>query len=46
MEAKNLREAADYYGDFSETNAGKIAKRAGDFLKKAEEIIKESNQLL
>lgn len=46
LEAKNLREAADYYGDFSETNAVKIAKRAGDFLKKAEELIKEGGQYL
>lgn len=41
LEAKNLREAADYYGDFSEINSKKIAKRADDFLKKAEKIIKE-----
>lgn len=34
-EAKNLREAADYYGDFSEINCKKLVKRAEDFLEKA-----------
>jgi len=39
-EAKNLREAADYYGDFSETNCSKLIKRAEEFLKAARKIIK------
>ena len=32
LEAKHLREAADYYGDFSEINCKKLAKKAEDFL--------------
>jgi uncharacterized protein (UPF0332 family) len=39
LEAKNLREAADYYGDFSEINCKKLAKRAQEFIKIAEVII-------
>ena len=35
LEAKNLREAADYYGDFSELNCRKLVKKAGEFLKAA-----------
>ena len=38
-EAKNLREAADYYGDFSELNSRKLLKRAEAFLKAVEKII-------
>ena len=38
LEAKNLREDADYYGDFSDTNAKKLIDRARDFLNKAREI--------
>jgi len=38
LEAKNLREAADYYGDFSEINCNKLTKKAGEFLKIAKEI--------
>jgi len=34
LEAKNLRETADYYGDFSELNCKKLTKKAGEFLKK------------
>lgn len=41
LEAKNLREAADYYGDFSEINCKKIVKKAEEFLKSAKEIIIE-----
>jgi len=43
LEAKNLREAADYYGDFSVTNCKKLTKKAKEFLKIAEEIIKKEN---
>ena len=39
LEAKNLREAADYYGDFSEVNCRKLTKRAKDLLKAAKKII-------
>ncbi|TSC91680.1 MAG: HEPN domain-containing protein [Candidatus Berkelbacteria bacterium Licking1014_85] len=39
LEAKNLREAADYYGDFSELNCKKLTKKAEEFLKAAREII-------
>jgi uncharacterized protein (UPF0332 family) len=39
LEAKNLREEADYYGDFSEINCQKLTKKACEFLKKAKEII-------
>ncbi len=39
LEAKNLREAADYYGDFSELNGKKLVKKAEEFLKAAKEII-------
>ncbi|MCK5123325.1 MAG: HEPN domain-containing protein [Candidatus Pacebacteria bacterium] len=38
-EAKNLREAADYYGDYSETNAEKLLVRAEQFVKESKEII-------
>ncbi|MBU4082392.1 HEPN domain-containing protein [Patescibacteria group bacterium] len=38
-EAKNLREAADYYGDYSGANAKKLLKKAEKFIEKAEEII-------
>lgn len=40
IEAKNLREAADYYGDFSEVNCKKLAKRAKEFLRAVEDILK------
>lgn len=39
LEAKNLREAADYYGDFSEINCQKLAKKAREFLKIAKGMI-------
>jgi len=39
LEAKNLREAADYYGDFSEINCKKLLEKAQEFLKIAKEII-------
>jgi uncharacterized protein (UPF0332 family) len=39
LEAKNLREAADYYGDFSEISCKKLVKKAGEFLHMAAEII-------
>jgi uncharacterized protein (UPF0332 family) len=38
-EAKGLREAADYYGDYSSANAKKLIKKAEDFIKRAKEII-------
>lgn len=40
LEAKNLREAADYYGDFSEINCRKLVKNAERLMKTAEEILK------
>ena len=43
LEAKNLREAADYYGDFSEINCQKLTKKAKDFLKTAKGIISGKN---
>lgn len=39
VEAKNLREAADYYGDYSQLNAQKLLEKAKEFIKKAKEII-------
>ncbi|MFH1255009.1 MAG: HEPN domain-containing protein [bacterium] len=39
LEAKNLREAADYYGDFSELNCHKLIKKAEEFLKIAGELL-------
>lgn len=41
LEAKNLREAADYYGDFSELNCRKLIKKAEEFLKTAKTVIKQ-----
>ena len=38
-EAKNLREAADYYGDYSGINAKKLLQKADKFIKKSKEII-------
>ena len=38
-ETKNLREAADYYGDYSEINAEKLLKRAEEFAEKAKKIV-------
>jgi len=40
IEAKNLREAADYYGDFSELNCKKLLDKAQDFLSVAKKILK------
>jgi len=39
-ETKNLREAADYHGDYSKINAKKLLKRAKEFIKKARETIR------
>ena len=39
LEAKNLREAADYYGDYSGLNAKKLLDKAKKFIEKAKEII-------
>jgi uncharacterized protein (UPF0332 family) len=41
LEAKNLREAADYYGDFSEINCKKLVKKAREFMEKVEDILKQ-----
>jgi len=38
-EAKNLREAADYHGDFSEINCRKLAKKAKEFLTAANGLL-------
>ncbi len=38
-EAKNLREAADYYGEYSDVNAKKLLDKAEDFVKTAKEIL-------
>ena len=38
-EAKNLREAADYYGDYSDINAKKLLDKASKFIEKAKDII-------
>jgi len=40
LEAKNLREAADYYGDFSEMNCKKLIRKAKEFLEIAGDIVK------
>lgn len=40
LEAKNLREAADYYGDYSKINAEKLLNRARKFIEKARKICK------
>lgn len=39
LKAKGLREAADYYGDFSELNAKKLLADAANFIKAAAEIL-------
>ena len=39
LEAKNLREEADYYGDFSELNCRKLVKKAEEFLKTAKRLL-------
>jgi len=39
LEAKELREAADYYGDFSEINAKKLLEDAGNFIKAVSQIL-------
>jgi uncharacterized protein (UPF0332 family) len=38
-EAKNLREAADYYGDYSDLNAKKLLNKAEKFIERAKEIL-------
>ena len=38
-EAKNLREAADYYGDYSGINAEKLLERADQFIKESKKIV-------
>ena len=38
-EAKNLREAADYYGDYSGINAEKLLEKAAKFIKESSKII-------
>ncbi|MDO8592251.1 MAG: HEPN domain-containing protein [bacterium] len=44
LETKNLREAADYYGDFSELNCRKLVKKAEEFLKAAEKLLSDENE--
>lgn len=39
--AKTLRENADYYGDFSQSGAENLINKAGEFLEKANEILKK-----
>jgi uncharacterized protein (UPF0332 family) len=38
-EAKDLREAADYYGDFSKINCKKILSRAEEFIEEIESML-------
>lgn len=38
-EAKNLREAADYYGDYSDINSKKLLKKAKQFIEESKKII-------
>jgi len=38
-EAKNLREVADYYGDYSGLNAEKLLEKANKFFRRSKEII-------
>jgi len=38
-EAKNLREAADYYGDYSGINSEKLLKKAEQFIGESKKII-------
>lgn len=40
IKAKQLREAADYYGDFSADNAKRLLKSAEKFIAEAEKILK------
>ena len=39
QKAKNLREEADYYGEFSKDNAGDLLKKATEFLKQIKIIL-------
>lgn len=39
LEAKNLREAADYYGDYSKINAKKLLDKAKEFIKTTEKTL-------
>lgn len=41
QKAKNLREEADYYGEFSESNAEDLLNKAVDFLKQIKIILKK-----
>ncbi len=41
IRAKQLREAADYYGDFSPDNAKRLLESAEKFMAEAEKIIKK-----
>lgn len=40
IKAKQLREAADYYGDFSADNAKRLLKSAEKFIAEAEKILR------
>ena len=44
-EAKNLREAADYYGDYSRLNAEKLLGKAEQFVEASKKIVK-TNQII
>lgn len=39
LEAKQLRESADYYGDFSDINCKKLTAKAKESLKSTEELL-------
>ena len=41
LEAKQLRESADYYGDFSDTNCTKLTGKATNFLTTTEKILSQ-----
>ena len=40
-EAKELREVADYYGDFSEINCKKLLDKTEEFIEEAKDILKK-----
>jgi len=41
MEAKNLREDADYYGRWSETGCSRLIDNAGQFVRLVEKLIRQ-----
>jgi uncharacterized protein (UPF0332 family) len=42
LEARNLREAADYYGDYSKINSSKLLDKAKRFNKRVKEMIENT----